>query len=142
MISGSCKMYVSILAVALLAGCASGEKRPVFYPNKHLQAVGKAQAERDINACMRLATSSGVSRNKDGQVGRKAAAGGALGGAGAGAAGLIRGNALENALAGAAAGAAVGAVKGGIDSTDMNPTFKRFVQRCLKDKGYDVIGWE
>jgi uncharacterized membrane protein len=137
-----CGVLVVVLLAGLQAGCASSEKRPVFYPNQHLQAVGKAQAERDIDACMRLAAGSGVSQTKDGEVGRKAAAGGALGGAGAGAAGLVRGNALENALAGAAAGAAVGAVKGGIDSTEMNPTFKRFVQRCLRDKGYDVIGWE
>ena len=128
--------------VLTLAGCASSEKRPILYPNSQLQTAGQAQARHDIDACMQLAASSGVSRTKDGEIGRKAAAGGALGGAGAAAAALIRGNALENALAGAAAGAAVGATKGGIDSTEMNPTFKRFVQRCLKEKGYEVIGWE
>jgi len=93
------------------------------------QTVGKAQAKRDTDDCMALANNYGVSTNKDGEIGKKAATGAALGGIGAGAYGLVRGDAGERALAGAAAGAATGAVKGGIDSTELSPTFKRFVQR-------------
>ncbi|MGB5639608.1 MAG: hypothetical protein WBM63_10835, partial [Sedimenticolaceae bacterium] len=64
------------------------------------------------------------------------------GGVGAGAWGLVSGNAGERAAAGALAGGSAGAVKGGIDSTRISPTFQRFVQRCLKDRGYEVIGWD
>jgi len=131
-----------LLLTALMTGCTSAQKRPVFYPNQHLQMVGKAQAQRDTDDCMALATDHGVSTNRDGEVGKKAAKGAALGGIGAGAWGLVRGDAGERAVAGAAAGAATGAVKGGFDSTELNPTFKRFVQRCLHERGYDVIGWE
>ncbi len=131
-----------LLLSVLITGCTSAQKRPVFYPNHHIQTVGKAQAQRDTDDCMALANSYGVSTNKDGEIGKKAATGAALGGIGAGAYGLVRGDAGERALAGAAAGAATGAVKGGIDSTELSPTFKRFVQRCLRERGYDVIGWE
>ena len=125
-----------------MTGCTGAQKRPVFYPNQHLKMVGKAQAKRDVDDCMILANSYGVSTNKDGEIGKKAATGAALGGIGAGAYGLVRGDAGERALAGAAAGAATGTVKGGIDSTELSSTFKRFVQRCLRERGYDVIGWE
>ena len=36
----------------------------------------------------------------------------------------------------------MGGVKGAMDSTELNPTFKQFVQRCLRERGYEVIGWE
>lgn len=131
-----------LLILAITTGCSTGPKRPVFYPNSHIQQVGQSQAERDTNDCMRLADSYGVNRTKDGEVGTKAAGGALIGGIGAGAWGLVRGDAAERAAAGALAGGSAGAVKGGIDSTRINPTFQRFVQRCLSDRGYDVIGWQ
>lgn len=132
----------AILYGITLMGCASGSPRPVFYPNAHLQAVGQAQGERDIDACMAMAQEHGVDQNKDGEIGKRAAKGSVLGGVGAGAWGLVRGDAGERAAAGAAAGAATGATRGAFASTKLNPTFKRFVQRCLRERGYEVIGWE
>ena len=131
-------------AVLLLTACSSGPKRPVFYPNSHLQAVGKAQAERDVDYCMALADDHSVSRTKDGEVGRRAAEAGIIGGAATGAWGLIRDkdDIGERAAAGAAAGAVTGATRGAFKSTELSPTFKRFVNRCLGERGYDVIGWE
>lgn len=134
-------LSVGMVAMAL-SSCASGPKRPVFYPNSHIQSVGRAQGERDIDACMALARDYGVNQNKDGEIGKRAAKGGILGGVGAGAWGLVRGEAGERAAAGAAAGAATGATVGAFESTELSPTFKRFVQRCLSERGYDVIGWE
>jgi len=134
--------FCCLLILLLAASCSSGPKRPVFYPNSHIQQVGQSQAERDTNDCMALADSYGVSRTKDGEVGTKTTTGALIGGVSAGAWGLVRGDAAERAAAGAVAGGAAGAVKGGVDSTHISPTFKRFVQRCLSDRGYDVIGWE
>ncbi len=132
-----------VVLIAFLSGCASGGKRPVFYPNFHLESIGREQAERDTDACMALADRYGVDRTKDGEVGTKAAKGGVLGGVSAGVWGLVRGgNAAERAAAGAAAGAATGATVGAFDSAELSPTFKSFVQRCLSERGYDVIGWE
>jgi len=135
-------LSAGFLVLGLAAGCSSAAKRPVFYPNSHIMQVGRAQAERDINECMALADSYDVSRTKDGDVARKTTSGALIGGVGAGVWGIVRGDAGERALAGALAGGATGAVKGGVDSTRVSPTFQRFVQRCLKDRGYDVIGWE
>jgi hypothetical protein len=133
----------AVLCLALLLGaCAGAEKRPVFYPNAHLGNTGMAAAQRDIDECMSKANAHGVAKNKDGQVGEKAAKGAVLGGVGSAAWGLVRGDAGERALAGAAAGAATGAAAGGFDSGQLNPTFQRFVERCLREQGYDVIGWE
>ncbi len=91
---------------------------------------------------MALARDSDVSENQDGEVGKKAVKGAAVGGIASGVWGLFRGDAGERAVAGAAAGAATGAVGGAFQSAELNPTFKRFVQRCLSERGYEVIGWE
>jgi uncharacterized membrane protein len=133
----------AIICLALLLGaCAGTGKRPVFYPNAHLDDVGLAAAQYDIDECMNKASAHGVAKNKDGQVAEKAAKGAVLGGIGSAAWGLVRGDAGERALAGAAAGAATGAAAGGFESAQLNPTFQRFVERCLREQGYDVIGWE
>ncbi|MGD8842649.1 MAG: hypothetical protein PVJ83_04155 [Gammaproteobacteria bacterium] len=133
---------LGICLAALLAGCASGPPKPVFYPNTHLQNVGQAQADRDIAECKQLAHTSGVAEKKRGEVGKKAATGAAVGGASAGAWGLVSGNAGQRALAGAAAGAAAGTVRGGVQKTETSPVFRNFVNRCLKERGYEVIGWQ
>lgn len=136
-------LWLSVVTL-LLTACSSGPKRPVFYPNAHLQNVGQAQAKRDADRCMALADNYGVSRTKDGQVGRRAAEAGIIGGAASGAWGVIRDkdDVGERAAAGAAAGAVTGATRGAFKSTELSPTFKRFVDRCLRERGYDVIGWE
>lgn len=145
------KHYAAPLAVLLagvivtaVAGCSSSPKRPLLYPNLHLNRVGGHVAQQDIDACMQLARTSGVNVTKDGEVGRKAVGGAAIGGASTGAYGLVRGgnDVGERALAGAAAGAAAGAVRGGIQSTEQSPLFMNFVNKCLSDKGYSVIGWQ
>ena len=130
--------------IASIAGCSSSPKRPVLYPNQHLNRVGGHIAQQDIDACMRLARSSGVNETKDGEIGRKAASGAALGGVSTGVYGAVRGSSDvgNRALAGAAAGAATGAVRGGIQSTEQSPIFMNFVNKCLSDKGYSVIGWQ
>ena len=144
------KHYAALLAVLLtgvivtgIAGCSSSPKRPVLYPNQHLNQVGGHVAQQDIDACMRLARTSGVNETKDGEVGRKAAGGAAIGGASTAAYGLFRGgDVAERALAGAAAGAAAGTVRGGMQSTEQSPLFMNFVNKCLSEKGYSVIGWQ
>jgi hypothetical protein len=130
------------LGICLLPACTGAPKRPVFYPNAHLKAVGQAQARRDTDACIAMARKYDVAATKDGAVGEKATKGAVIGGVGAGAWGLFRGDAAERAAAGAVAGAATGATAGAFESTELSPTFKRFVDRCLAERGYDVIGWE
>ena len=136
-------LVVVLVAATGIIACASSAKRPALYPNSHLNQVGDHVAQQDINACLELARSSAVNESKDGQVGRKAAGGAAIGGASSAAWGLVRGGDVANrALAGAAAGATAGAVSGGLQSTETSPVFMNFVNKCLSDKGYSVIGWQ
>ena len=104
--------------------------------------VGNTGKPHFPTQCMALARQAGVSETKDGEVGKKAASGALLGGIAAGTWGLIRGDGGERMAAGAVAGGATGATKGVIDSYEQNPTFRRYVERCLADRGYQVIGWE
>jgi outer membrane lipoprotein SlyB len=138
-----CLLCSVSLAVAAISGCASQPKQPLLYPNDHLKQVGEQTAQQDIAACIEMARASNVNETKDGEVGRKAAGGAAVGGASAAAWGLVRGGDVGNrALAGAAAGASAGAVHGGLQSTETSPLFMNFVNKCLSDKGYSVVGWQ
>ncbi len=128
------------VAVLLATGCATNQK-PVLYPNAHLKNVGDATAQRDIGECIQLAENSGVSKSNN-QVVKSGAQGAAVGGAAAAVGTLIRGGSVaEGAAAGAAVGGTAGAVHGAFRN-DSNPTYRNFVQRCLHDRGYDVIGWQ
>lgn len=127
---------------ALLGACAAAEMRPVLYPNARMQQVGEAQARRDVDQCIAMAERAGASGSGAGPVGRGAAEGAAIGGTTAAVGSAIRGGrVLENAAAGAAVGATAGAVHGAFRSGGPDPIHRNFVQRCLRDRGYEVIGW-
>lgn len=138
-----CLLCIASLAAAGISGCASKPKQPVLYPNNHLKAVGQQRAQQDIADCFALARASNVNERKDGDIGRKTVGGAAIGGTSAAAWGAVRGGDTGNrALAGAAAGATAGAVRGGLQMTETSPLFKNFVNKCLSDKHYSVIGWQ
>lgn len=123
-----------------LIGCAA--ERPVLYPNAHLNTVGAASAEQDINECIALAQGAGVGPSKAGQVAERTATAGAVGGAAGAAAGAVRGHAGRGAAMGAAGGAAGGLVSGMIKSRDLDSVTKRYVDVCLQERGYRVLGWK
>lgn len=135
-------LSVSLLLPLLLLACAGGQKRPIFYQSSYEVPLDRAQLDQDVDACFAAARNAGVQERRDGEIGRKSASGALLGGVAAGAWGLIRGDGGERLLAGAVAGGATGAAKGAIDSTEQNPVFRRYVERCLRDLGYEVIGWQ
>lgn len=140
---------LEVVALALLlVGCAA--QRPVLYPNDQLRRVGTAVADRDINYCMSQAdeytsSSSRAGRVAEGAVtqgGTSAAVGAAAGAAG----GAIVGRAGPSAAVGAAGGLAAGTVSGlivGLSRKESpSPLYRNFVDRCLRERGYDPIGWE
>jgi hypothetical protein len=130
------------LAVALFAaGCASSAQRPVLYPNDHYDRVGAGVAQQDIDDCMRQAQAFGADAGRGQAVAGSTLTGALIGGATAGAWGAVRGDAAERALAGAAAGGAGGLTRGALNAGRPSSTFRNFVQRCLGERGYDVIGW-
>lgn len=46
------------------------------------------------------------------------------------------------AAVGAATGATAGAVHGAAKQTAPSPVYTRYVDRCLRERGYEVIGWQ
>jgi hypothetical protein len=129
-----------VLAAMVLWGCA--DKRPVLYPNAHLKQVGEEAARRDVDDCMRYAQESGAEGSKGTEIAKNTAGGAAMGGAVGAATGAVLGSLGRGTAAGAAGGAAGGLVKGIFDTDDPDPVFKNFVDRCLREKGYESIGWK
>jgi hypothetical protein len=107
-------------------------------------------AERDIDDCMRKAEEYVASNGRTGSAIQGEAAGAATSatiGAAAGAAGgAVVGRAGTWAGIGAASGGAAAATRslihGLAGKQDPSPVYKNFVHRCLRDKGYDAIGWQ
>jgi len=137
-----------IAATAALA-CAS-PPQPVLYPNATYQTVGREVADVDIEECRVLAHEAGATGGDSEQAGElaKETVGSAGAGAAAGAAGgAIRGNAGMGAAIGAATAASWSAVRGGFrwlfgSRRSASSLERRFIERCLRDRGYEVIGWK
>lgn len=132
------KTILCMISILFFTGCASG---PVLYPNAHVQKVGEAQAHKDIAECEVLAdqyvkSDAGIAAAKSTAIG---GAGGAVIG---GTAGAVTGSLGRGIGIGAATGAASGLVHGIIQASKPSPIFKNFMNRCLQEKGYEVIGWE
>lgn len=126
------------ICLLLLSGCA--HERPRLYPDPVVQRRGPAQVDRDIQACEDFAKANGIGYSRGG-VGRRTVEGGVVGGAGGAAVGAIYGNAGRGAATGAAYGATTGFIRSLFTRDRPHPTYVRFVNRCLRDKGYDPIGW-
>jgi predicted house-cleaning NTP pyrophosphatase (Maf/HAM1 superfamily) len=85
----------------------------VLYPNEHLKDVDETRAQIDIEECSHEAES------------------------------YVRSNPGAKVVGGTiVAGAATGLVRGIYNSFQPSTVYKAFVKRCLRDKGYDPIGWE
>ena len=132
-------IILAAFVILSLAGC--GYQRPVLYPNAHLQEVGESQAQTEITACMNLAEAY-VKSHPEAKVAGSTAVGAGAGAAVGGAMGSVTGNLGTGAAIGAAGGAVAGAIRGASRASRPSPTFKNFVNRCLREKGYDPIGWE
>lgn len=136
-LSGRFLQALLVCCACLFAACAA---RPVLYPNARLQAAGRGEARQDVAECGRLAddyVSRGAGRAVEGAV-----EGGAVGAAAGAAGGAVLGHAGRGAAVGAAGGAAGGFVRGLFHSRQPKPAYKRFVDRCLQERGYEVVGWE
>jgi hypothetical protein len=134
-----------------LTGCASTganspSARPVLYPNATLTRVGKAHGRAEAKACMARASQAGLTPGeKNNAVARGAGVGAATGAVASAVGALITGRGGEGAIRAGAAGAAVGgsagAVQGAFHNDRPSATYRNFVQRCLGDRGFEVIGW-
>ena len=133
----------SLLGTALvITGCSAPS--PVLYPNARLNEVGQAEANRDIEACMQLAEAGGANPapGQAGRAARSTAVGGAAGGATGAVGGAILGNAGRGAAFGAATGATAGLMRSIFSRPEPSGAYKNFVNRCLREKGYEPVGWD
>ena len=144
-------VYSSVLVLGGLAGCAgtgasSPSARPVLYPNATLQRVGDTQGRVAADACISKAVSAGLTPDeKSNAVARGAGVGAATGAVAAALGALITGRGSDGVIRAGAAGGAVGgsagAVQGALHNDRPSSVYRNFVQRCLGEKGFDVIGW-
>lgn len=142
-------MLKSLKAVApssffllLLTACSAPS--PVLYPNAKLGEAGQAQANRDIDACKQLAASAGASPapGRAARSARNTAAGGVVGGAAGAVGGAILGSAGRGAAFGAATGATAGLMRSIFSRPQPSQAYKSFVDRCLRERGYEPVGWD
>jgi hypothetical protein len=136
-------VLIFLLLINLVA-CAGPQ--PILKSNTQLQLYGKDTAEREAAVCGLKAERSGLHHgtNRSGNAGAGAVLG-IIGGAAVGASTGLIGGPTGVAL-GAAAGGAVGGVLGLFAGTyktlEPQQDYAAFVERCLKEKGYETIGWQ
>ncbi len=135
-------VLVLLASASFLAACAA--QHPVLYPNAKWKSTGQIQAQTDINQCTALARQGGVYASSAGTETVKSTAGAAaVGGAVGAVAGSVYGQPGRGAAAGAAGGAAGCLIRGLFRSNKHNPdpTTRRYIEQCLSDRGYNVLGW-
>lgn len=134
--------FILIFCLLLSSACAAGPKRPRFFPNDHYRRVGPSVADADSAQCMALADQYVEDPSAWQDVATRGVGGAALG-AGAGAIGgtIMKGKVGRSTAAGAAIGGIVGVASGLANMGERNPSYDRFVEHCLQQKGYQVVGW-
>ncbi len=127
------KIYFFLLI--LLVGCAS---RPKLYPNAKLKSMGKANAEADVDRCIADGDEY-LESSKGKQIAKSAGAGAVVGAAMGTVAGMFTGNLGGGLVRGGAIGAAGGGAAGAVSPDQLK---RRYVNECLGEKGYRVLGWD
>jgi outer membrane lipoprotein SlyB len=129
------KHFFIPMTLLLLFSCAS---QPQLYPNQKLKTVGKEAAKKDVEKCLKEAKEY-LESSKGKQIAKGAGSGAAIGAAIGRGAGLWTGNFGHGLTRGGAIGAAGGGASGAISPDEIK---KRFVNQCLAEKGYRVLGWD
>ena len=142
--SSSASFLTILLLVSALVACAGPE--PVLRSNNQLQLYGKEVADREAAMCGLKAERAGLQHgtNRSGNAGAGLLLG-VVGGAAVGAStGLVGGptGIAIGAAAGGAVGGVLGILAGTYKSLEPQKEYAAFVERCLKEKGYETVGWQ
>ncbi len=129
------KKFSLVLFLFMLGSCAS---KPQLYPNQKLKSVGKDEANKDVEQCISEAEDY-LKSSKGKQIAKGAGAGAALGAAMGAVAGMFTGNLGRGLVRGGAIGAAGGGAAGALTPDQIK---QRYVNQCLAEKGYQVLGWD
>ena len=132
-----------ICLLALFFSACAGPK-PILYPNTHLQTVGQDTAKQDIAECREMAEAAGAKpgEGRVGQVAGSTAVGAGVGAAGGAVGGAIYGAVGRGSAVGAASGATIGLLRGLFSRPKPGQGYINFVDRCLKERGYEPVGWD
>jgi len=133
------KLIWPLLSIMFFISCST---EPVLYPNQKFKQVGDAQAQADVDYCMQRSekfAKDKTFRKVAGGTGVGALAGAAVGGA----LGVLTGTNVGNALGkGAVVGGVAGGVGSGLSNLGTSKLKQGWVNKCLSDKGYKVMGWD
>lgn len=136
-------LLVGILLISLIA-CTGPQ--PALRSNKQLHLYGRQVAQQEVDSCRQRAEQSGLRHgtNQSTNAATGAVLGLTLGGAVGASAGVVGG--LPGIAIGAAAGSAigftVGLLGGMFKPLEPDAPYADAVTKCLKEKGYEVSGWE
>ncbi|MDO9181353.1 MAG: hypothetical protein Q7U04_03050 [Bacteriovorax sp.] len=125
----------ALLVFGSFVSCAS---RPKLYPNEKLKTSGKAAGEEDINKCIKEADVY-LDSSEGKKIVKSAGFGAVVGGAIGAVAGAFTGDIGAGAAQGAAMGGIGGAAGGALSPDEIK---HRYVNKCLSDKGYSILGWD
>jgi len=131
---------LAVLACVTAAACAA--KRPVLYPNAYYEQVGVEISQADIETCMNLAKTGVGDTNAAASAGGRSVVGAGAGAVVGAAGGAVTGDFGTGAAVGAATGVTAGLLSGLWGARDRDPTFMAYVDTCLREKGYQPIGWK
>jgi len=135
---------IGIVLLLTLVACSGPQ--PILRSNKHLHVSGKQVAQQEIDSCQKKVEGTGLRPgvHQSANAGSGAVLGLLLGGAMGASAGVIGG--LPGMTIGAAAGSGLGLLVGVLGGTfkplEPDPPYADAVTSCLKEKGYEVSGWE
>jgi hypothetical protein len=134
--------HFCLLLTTTLLVAACGAKRPVLYPNDYLKQVGPEKADQDIDDCVKMANDYKAGTDRTGEIARDTGTSAVVGAATGAVVGAIAGSAGMGAAIGAA-GSGVAALGTGIMRSDEpDSIFMQFVDQCLREKGYQPLGWK
>jgi hypothetical protein len=133
-----------LVLASFLAACVVPQ--PVLRSNKQLHMYGREAAQQEVEACRRKVEETGLNPgvHQSANAATGALLGSLLGSAVGASAGIIGG--LPGVTIGAAAGGGLGMVVGLAGGTFKplvpDPPYTDAVSKCLKEKGYEVTGWQ
>ena len=134
------KRFINFILIILFV-TACGTQQPILYPNDQLKKLDEAQVNIDIAQCQQLANEY-VKSHPEMEVVKDTTVGGGVGAITGTVGGAVAGNAGIGAAAGAAAGAAGGLLHGLFRSSEPSPLHKSYIEKCLREKGYEIVGWQ
>ncbi|MDX1764205.1 MAG: hypothetical protein R3231_07785 [bacterium] len=135
-------LILSTLCPCLLLLSACATKSPVLYPNTHYQNMGEVQAAEDVSYCMQLADNTGLKTAAGSRVAKETVVSAGVGAATGAAWEAAMDNAAGTAGASAAAAGTAGLLRSLMTARDPNRVYKNFVEQCLRERGYQPVGWQ